>query len=159
MVMSQHRIAWNTGIGDIILNYNGEGNETVSVSSDPNNLYYERQQIAYIKTHSMIAGTDTDVDVFVDMQVEISNPEYKAVITDANGKILWGRYVDNTETDIDLTGYTISGIAVSDIIDAIVDKFLKKSLLVTQLPKQPNFKTADGLFIITADNHYFNAKE
>lgn len=88
--MSQHRIAWNTGTGDIILNYNGEGNETVSVSSDPNNLYDERQQVVHFKT------------------------------------------TDNT---------------------------IQRNLLVKQLPKQPNFKTADGLFIITADNHYFNAKE
>lgn len=157
--MAIHQIAWNVGNGNIILNYNGEGNETVSVASDPNNLYDERQQIVYIKTHSLVSGTSTEVDVFVDTQVETSNPEYKAVITDANGRILWGRYADGTETDIDLTGYTISGVAVSDIIDAIVDKFLKKSLLVTQSPKLPNFKTADGLFIITADNHYLNAKE
>lgn len=157
--MAIHQIAWNVGNGNIILNYNGEGNETVSVASDPNNLYDERQQIVYIKTHSLIAGTSIEVDVFVDIQVETSNPEYKAVVTDVDGRILWARYNDGTETDIDLTGYTISGIAVSDIIDAIVDKFLKKSLLVTQLPKLPNFKSADGLFIITADNHYLNAKE
>jgi len=157
--MAIHQIAWNVGNGNIILNYNGEGNEIVSVVSDPNNLYDERQQIVHIKTHSLIAGTSTEVDVFVDTQIETSNPEYKAVITDANGKILWARYNNGTETDIDLTGYTISGVAVSDIIDAIVDKYLKRPLLVTQLPKLPNFKSANGLFIITADNHYLNAKE
>lgn len=155
--MAQHRIAWNTGTGDIILNYNGEGNEIVSVSSDENNLYNERQQIIFINTISLIAGTD--VDNFVETQNEVNNPEFKDVITDINGRILWGRYFDNTTTDIDLSGYSIDGVAVSTIINAIIDKFIKKSVLVKQSPKLPNFKTANGLFLITADNHYLNAKE
>ena len=155
--MAQHRIAWNTGTGDIILNYNGEGNEAVSVSSDENNLYDERQQIIYIKTISLVAGTD--VDIFVETQNEVNNPEFNDVITDINGKILWGRYINGTTTDIDLSGYSIDGVAVSTIINAIIDKFIKKSVLVKQSPKLPNFKTANGLFVITADNHYFNAKE
>jgi hypothetical protein len=151
MVMSQHRIAWNTGTGDIILNYNGEGNETVSVSSDPNNLYDERQQVVFFN----ILSSEIIPNNFVDNQEEITSIEFKDVILDADGKILWGRYIDDTTTDINLSGYTIDGVAVSDIIDAIIDK----TLLIKQLPKQPNFKTANGLFIITADNHYFNAKE
>lgn len=88
--MTQYRAAWNNGTGYITINYNGEGNETVSVSSDENNLYDERQQIVRFKT---------------------------------------------------------------------TNNAIERELLVKQSPKLPNFKTADGLFIITADNHYLNAKE
>jgi hypothetical protein len=48
--MATHQINWNIGNGKIILNYTGEGNETVSVASDLNNLYQERQQTVTFST-------------------------------------------------------------------------------------------------------------
>ena len=43
-------IPWNTGTGNIILDYTGEGDDTVSVSSDANNLKQVRSQILTFKT-------------------------------------------------------------------------------------------------------------
>ena len=64
-----------------------------------------------------------DVDVFIDIQIEVENPEFKSVILDAEDKILWGRYNDNTTTDIDLTGYTIDGVSVTKIVNKIIKKY------------------------------------
>lgn len=38
-------IPWNDGAGNIILTYNGQGDETVTVTSDTDNLGFDRQQI------------------------------------------------------------------------------------------------------------------
>jgi hypothetical protein len=38
------RIPWNDGNGNIVLTYNGQGNDTVTVSSDTDNVGYDRQQ-------------------------------------------------------------------------------------------------------------------
>lgn len=43
-------IPWNTGSGNIILDYTGEGDDTVSVSSDANDLKQERSQVLTFKT-------------------------------------------------------------------------------------------------------------
>ena len=64
-----------------------------------------------------------DVDEYIDSQTAVENPEFKSVITDADDKILWGRYTDNSTTDIDLTGMTIEGVSVQKIIDAIILKY------------------------------------
>ena len=60
-------------------------------------------------TNLVFQSENFDVDVFIDTQVEVENPEFKSVITDTEDKIIWGRYVNNTTTDIDLTGYFING--------------------------------------------------
>lgn len=48
--MATKSIAWTTGTGNITLTYTGQGNDTVTVSSDPNNLYYERSQTLTFST-------------------------------------------------------------------------------------------------------------
>jgi hypothetical protein len=48
------------------------------------------------------------------------NPEFKSVILDRDGRILWGRYKDNTTTQIDLSGYKIDGIFVDAIVKSII---------------------------------------
>lgn len=48
--MATKSIAWTTGTGNITLSYTGQGNDSVTVSSDPNNLYYERSQTLTFKT-------------------------------------------------------------------------------------------------------------
>lgn len=68
------------------------------------------------------AGT-FDVDEFIDSQTTVQNPEFKAVITDAEDKVLWGRYADDTTTDIDLTGLTIDGVSVQKIVNATIAKY------------------------------------
>ena len=49
-----------------------------------------------------------DATVFVASTETIDNPEFQSVITDADEKILYGLRVDDTETDIDLTGLRIT---------------------------------------------------
>lgn len=68
------------------------------------------------------AGT-FDVDEYISSQTTVQSPEFKSVITDAENKILWGRYSDNTTTDIDLSGMTIDGVSVQKIVNAIIVKY------------------------------------
>lgn len=42
--MATVRIPWTTGTGNIILTYSGQGNGTILVESDDNNLDVERRQ-------------------------------------------------------------------------------------------------------------------
>ena len=77
-----------------------------------------------LKNTNLVFQSDNfDVDVFIDTQTEVENPEFKSVILDAEDKILWGRYHDNTTTDIDLTGYTIDGVSVTEIVNKIIEKY------------------------------------
>ena len=43
--MASISIPWNDGPGNIVLTYTGQGNETVTVTSDTDNLVHDRQQI------------------------------------------------------------------------------------------------------------------
>ena len=66
-----------------------------------------------------------DASVFVSGTTEIDNPEYQSVISDNEDKVLYGKYVDDTETDIDLTGYTM--------VDPTTGKKVKLQLIINQL--------------------------
>lgn len=48
--MATKSIAWTTGTGNITLTYSGQGNDTVLVESDPNNLYQDRSQTITFST-------------------------------------------------------------------------------------------------------------
>jgi hypothetical protein len=74
-------------------------------------------------TNLVFQSGNFDVDVFIDTQIETENSEFKSVITDAEDKVLWGRYVDNTTTNIDLAGYTIDDVAVTKIVNKIIEKY------------------------------------
>lgn len=74
-------------------------------------------------TNLVFQSGNFDVDVFIDTQTDVENPEFKSVILDSENKILWGRYVDDTTTDIDLTGYTIDGVSVIKIVNKIIEKY------------------------------------
>lgn len=88
--MATQTIPWDTGTGNITVDYTGSRNETVTVSSDPNNLYQERSQILTVKT---------------------------------------------------------------------TDNSISRAVTITQGMREPNFKTADNYWILTADNKYFNVQE
>lgn len=88
--MATKTIAWNTGSGNIILDYTGVKDDTVTVSSSENNLYEERSQTLTFKT---------------------------------------------------------------------TDNQISRQVTVTQGMREPNFKTADGYWLLTADNKYFNVQE
>ena len=74
-------------------------------------------------TNLVFQSGNFDVDIFIDAQVEVENPEFKSVITDSENKILWGRYQDDTTTYIDLTGYEIDGVSVTKIVNKIIEKY------------------------------------
>jgi len=48
--MAQVTIPWNSGTGNIVLTFTGQGNATVIVSSDDNSLDTERSQAITVKT-------------------------------------------------------------------------------------------------------------
>lgn len=58
-----------------------------------------------------------DTSAFVDNVNKIDNPEYQMVITDADNKVLYAKYADGTETDIDLSGYTIINPTTGEMAD------------------------------------------
>lgn len=88
--MATKTIAWNTGSGNIILDYTGVKDDTVTVSSSENNLYEARSQTLTFKT---------------------------------------------------------------------TDNAISRQVTITQGMREPNFKTADGYWLLTADNKYFNVQE
>ena len=48
--MATVQVPWTTGSGHITLTYTGQGNGTISVSSDPNDVYVERSQTVTVQT-------------------------------------------------------------------------------------------------------------
>ncbi len=48
--MATLTIPWNDGNGNIILTYNGQGDGTVTVQSDTDNLGADREQVITLKT-------------------------------------------------------------------------------------------------------------
>ena len=53
--MTSLSIPWNDGPGNIVLTYTGQGNDTVVVTSDTNNVGYDRQQqITFVVTDGAI---------------------------------------------------------------------------------------------------------
>ena len=48
--MAQITIPWNSGSGNIVLTFTGQGNDTVIVTSDDNSLDTERSQAITVKT-------------------------------------------------------------------------------------------------------------
>ena len=53
--MASISIPWNDGPGNIVLTYTGQGNDTVVVTSDTNNVGYDRQQqITFVVTDGAI---------------------------------------------------------------------------------------------------------
>ena len=53
--MASLSIPWNDGPGNIVLTYTGQGNDTVIVTSDTNNVGYDRQQqITFVVTDGAI---------------------------------------------------------------------------------------------------------
>ena len=83
--MATIRIPWNDGPGNIVLTYTGQGNQTVVVTSDTDNLGVERQQTITLKTS----------DGKVSAHVTIVQPTgmltlraLQVVLRDSSGKIL-----------------------------------------------------------------------
>lgn len=69
--MVTKNIAWTTGTGNITLAYSGQGNDTVTVTSDPNPLYQERSQAITFKT------TDNAISRQVTVKQGMREPNFK----------------------------------------------------------------------------------
>lgn len=68
--MSVVTIPWATGTGNITLTFNGQGNGTITVTSDANDLYEERSQTVKVKT------TDDSVEVDVTIRQAARVPNF-----------------------------------------------------------------------------------
>ena len=63
-------IPWNVGNGNIILTYTGQGDETVVITSDDNNLRTARSQVITIRT---TRGGDVTRNVTVTQAARTAN--------------------------------------------------------------------------------------
>lgn len=69
--MATQSIAWTTGNGNITLSYSsGQGSETVTVTSDANNLYVDRSQTL---TFSTTLGAEISRTVTVTQKMKEPN--------------------------------------------------------------------------------------
>lgn len=59
--MSVNKIPWDDGNGNIVLAYNGEGNEVVSVTLDSDNEGLDRQQVVDVRTTDGKASDEVHV--------------------------------------------------------------------------------------------------
>ena len=69
--MATKVIPWNTGTGNITLAYTGQGNDTVTVSSDPNDVYENRSQKVTFKT------SNNEVSKQVTVVQDMKHPNFK----------------------------------------------------------------------------------
>ena len=92
--MAVKTIPWTNGSGNIILDYTGEGDETVTVSSDPNDLKVDRSQVLTFKTS----------DNSVTRQVTVKQLKKATVIVE-------GTFSGHpTSYDSDYSAYSVSGL-------------------------------------------------
>ena len=77
--MTTLRIPWADGNGNIILTYKGQGDGTVTVQTDTDNLGEDRSQIITFKT----IGANT-----VTVQVEVTQPTGMQILRDRNGNVI-----------------------------------------------------------------------
>ena len=76
--MATKVIPWTDGTGNITLSYTGQGNDSVTVASDPNNLYHERSQTLTFKT----------TDNAISRQVTVTQTMKEPNLIDSEGKWL-----------------------------------------------------------------------
>ena len=76
--MATLTIPWNDGNGNIILTYTGQGDGTVTVRSDTDNLGADRQQVITLRT----------VDGGAQAQVTVIQPTGMQILLDTDGKML-----------------------------------------------------------------------
>lgn len=79
MIMATKSIAWPSGTGSITIEYDGSGNGTIQVSSDPNNLYENRSTQIVVQTTdgSNISRTVTIAQA-AKVRIDISNATVSA---------------------------------------------------------------------------------
>ena len=78
-------IPWNDGPGNIVLTYTGQGNDTVVVTSDTDNLGLERQQTITLKTTGGNASVQVTIVQPTGMRTLRAS---QVVLRDSSGKTL-----------------------------------------------------------------------
>lgn len=84
--MATKSIAWQKGTGNITLTYTGQGDDTVTVTSSPNDVYEDRSQTV---TFSTTAGSPT-----VTRQVTVTQGMREPNLIDSDGNWL----IDSNDT-------------------------------------------------------------
>lgn len=79
--MATKVISWGTGTGDITLTYNGQGDGTISISSDANNLYEARSKTITVKTTD---GSNIQRTVTIKQAAKVRTDISNAIVTAAN---------------------------------------------------------------------------
>lgn len=123
--METKSIKWNTGTGNITLTYGGQGDGTISVQSDDNNLFEQRSQTITVKTTAGSPQQTKTVTIVqaARQQIDIST----AVVTAANQTYsgsaltpvptvtLGGETVPSTGYDVTYSNNTNAGTATVTI--------------------------------------------
>lgn len=86
MAATAHLIPWNDGNGNIVVTYDGSGNETVTIGSDTDNLGEDRSQVLTFATSVGSATATFTVYQPTGMQVLTSSDSY--TLRDSDGKVL-----------------------------------------------------------------------
>ena len=62
----------------------------------------------------------TDTSKYIESTTTETNPEFQSVIVDESNNILWGKYTDGTETNVDLEGLTFAdGESVANVVNLL----------------------------------------
>ena len=79
--MATKSIAWNTGIGNINVEYGGSGNGTIIITTDSNSLYEARSQQITVRTTD---GSDIQRTITIQQAAKVRIDISTAIVTAAN---------------------------------------------------------------------------
>lgn len=79
--MATKSIAWNTGSGNITVDYGGSGNGTIIITTDSNSLYEARSQQITVKTTD---GSDIQRTITIQQAAKVRIDISTAIVTAAN---------------------------------------------------------------------------
>lgn len=66
-----------------------------------------------------LGATPIDPSEFVLKTETIKNPEFSRLVVDSSNKVIWGRYSNGEETNIDIDGTLINGVPLKDVINKL----------------------------------------
>lgn len=147
--MATKSIAWNTGSGNISINYTGEGNGTIEITSDNNNLYEARSQQITVKTTD---GSDIQRTITIQQAAKVRIDISTAVVTASNQT-----YNGSAKTPTPMV--TLNGVTVPltgyDV--AYNDNTNAGTATITVTGKNDYTGTATGTFTIAKANPTYTA--
>lgn len=147
--MATKSIAWTTGTGNITLTYTGQGDGTIAVQSDPNNLYEARSAQIIVRTTD---GSNIERTITIQQAANVRIDISTAIVT-ASTQTYSGSALTPTPT-VTLNGETIpsSGydVAYSNNTNA-------GTATITVTGKGEYTGTATGTFTIAKANPTYTA--